>query len=89
MNGCAPISAFGPSVTGCPAAGDVQRLACDERGPFEVENRVDDVFGPPETADGVTIFETIVQRRVLLGGLDYSGSDGVDAHAARRVFRGQ
>ena len=49
------------SVSGCLTAVEVQRLPGNERGPLEIENRIDDVGDLAHTTEGVQ--GTQVRRR--------------------------
>jgi hypothetical protein len=59
---------------------DVQGLAGDECGPFEVEDPVDDVADFADPAKGPR--HALIGGRVVYGSLDHPGGDRVDADAA-------
>ena len=61
---------------------DVQGLAGDERGLFEIQDRVDDVADLANSADGVKADHVFVGGRVVLRGLDDPRGDGVDSDAS-------
>ena len=84
-----PASWLDASVSSRPTAVDVQRLAGDEGGVFEIEDPVDDVADLAEPANGLEGGHALVGRVVVHGGLDDSRSDRVDPHATCCVFNGQ
>src|SRR6266851_7992922 len=60
---------------------DMQDLARDEWGPFEIHDPVDHIADLADAAEGVEAGHARVERGVVAWGPDHSESDGVDSHA--------
>src|SRR5579871_1450542 len=79
-----------PGFDASPAGGlttiDVQRLARDECGAFEIEDGIDDVADLADAAQRVKGIEALVRLGVVGGGPDDAERDGIHAHALRRIF---
>jgi hypothetical protein len=68
-------------VSGSLAAVDVQDLASDERGPFEIEDPVNDVLNVADSAEWVQFRQSLIGTGVKPGIPDDARADGIDPNA--------
>jgi hypothetical protein len=68
---------------------NVEVLASNESGPFQVQDPFDDIVNFPDTAQRVKGSEGLVAFWVLQRGLDDAKGNYVYSHPAGRVFHGQ
>src|SRR5471030_243098 len=66
------------------AAVDVENLAGNEGGRFEIENRIDDVLYCAHASQGMNLGEKVVRVRRVHRRLDGARRDGVDPHTPLR-----
>src|ERR1700722_6789262 len=68
---------------------DVQDLAGDECRLIEIEDPLDDVVDFPDPTDGLKVGHTVVGRRIIGLGPDYSKGNSIYPPSTGRVLDGQ